>query len=495
MNKNNQSIKIDNYFSSISLFVVTIIFFYLIITLTVGCKKLVEVDPPIQEIVGQEIYKTNTNAASVLTGIYIDMSNYSIFTGLSSVSINAGLSADELVPITDPTNILSILYSNTLTNNGDLLFWTDMYAYIFRVNAAIEGISASSGITVPVKQQLIGEALFLRAFLYFYLVNFYGDVPLLLSTDVKINSIAARTEKAKVYEQIINDILDAKEKLREDYISSDITTATSDRARPNKAVATALLGRVYLYTQQWKLAEQEATKLISNTSVYKLETFNNVFLKSSKEAIWQLQPVNFSYNTIDAQIFVLSGIPAGPNSFRPVYLNQYLYNAFEPGDSRKKNWVDSVTVDGITYPYAYKYKVYLPGEARTEYLMVFRLGEQYLIRAEARAQQGNVTGSNSATADINTIRNRAGLPPTAATNQAAMLTAILQERQVELFTEWGHRWFDLQRMGKIDAIMNVVTPTKGGIWSPYKALYPIPVSNIQLNPSLKGHQNTGYPES
>ena len=96
----------------------------------------------------------------------------------------------------------------------------------------------------------------------------------------------------------------------------------------------------------------------------------------------------------------------------------------------------------------------------------------------------------AAAADLNVIRQRAGLTNTTATGQQAILNAILHERQVEFFTEWGHRWFDLKRTGNVNAVMSVVTPQKGGIWNANWALYPIPISEITLNPNLK--QNPGY---
>ena len=118
--------------------------------------------------------------------------------------------------------------------------------------------------------------------------------------------------------------------------------------------------------------------------------------------------------------------------------------------------------------------------------MVLRFAELYLIRAEARAQQNKLTGANSAASDINVIRTRAGLSNTTATTQAALLLAVEKERQVELFTEWGHRWFDLRRTGRIDAVLSAVKPT----WKPTAALFPIPYLEIQRNPLLT--QNNGY---
>ena len=118
---------------------------------------------------------------------------------------------------------------------------------------------------------------------------------------------------------------------------------------------------------------------------------------------------------------------------------------------------------------------------------MFRLAEQYLIRAEARAQQNNISGAQ---ADLNAIRTRAGLANVTATTQTGLVTAIYHERQIELFTEFGHRWFDLKRTGQLDAVMGIAAPQKGGTWASYKALIPIPASEISINPHLT--QNPGY---
>jgi hypothetical protein len=466
-----------------------------------GCKKYLEVNPPIDQVVGQEIYKSNSTAASVLTGIYTDMSEGSIFSGSGGISLRTGLSADELTNTTDDSNILNYLYLNSLTNNGqDLNFWRDLYAYIFRVNSAIEGLSQSKTISSQVKQQLNGEAKFLRAFYYFYLVNLYGDVPLITTTNLKKNGIAGRTDTKLVYDQIISDLKDAQTNLSENYLESDASTPYDRRLRPNKSTATALLARVYLYNKLWQQAEEQASSIIANSTFYQLEQLESAFLINSKETIWSLQPVGVGDNTLDARIFVLQSgtlnADIGPNGgTRPVYLSSELFTSFENGDKRKSIWVDSINASGLTYPYAYKYKAWDLDQPRTENLIVFRLSEQYLIRAEARAQQGHIIGANSAASDLNLIRNRAGISNTTATDLTSMMTAILNERRWELFTEWGNRWLDLKRTGTIDQVMASVAILKGTTWQPYKALFPIPVQDIQNDPSLKGHQNPGYPEN
>jgi hypothetical protein len=118
-----------------------------------------------------------------------------------------------------------------------------------------------------------------------------------------------------------------------------------------------------------------------------------------------------------------------------------------------------------------------------EDFMVFRLGEQYLIHAEAAAELGNL---GTAISDLNTVRARAGLSATTASTQADLLTAIMHERQVELFCEWGNRWLDLNRTGTAGTVLNA---EKGGFQS-FMALYPVPFSQIQVNTLLT--QNPGY---
>ena len=114
-----------------------------------------------------------------------------------------------------------------------------------------------------------------------------------------------------------------------------------------------------------------------------------------------------------------------------------------------------------------------------------------MIQAEARAQQDNFAGALN---DLNTIRSRAGLGPVTTSDKTTLLNAILHERQVELFMELGHRWFDLKRTGKIDEVMNIATPIKSNganTWQSYQQLYPIPYnSDLTKAPNLT--QNEGY---
>jgi hypothetical protein len=457
-----------------------------------GCKKLVEVNSPVTSTPESLVFNSDATAAAVLTGIYTNLSGAlnirSIGLGPASLSFFGGLSADELKLHSGITGTSLFYYQNSLGSaNIGSGYWESIYPRIFITNSAIEGLTASKSLTPDIMKQLLGEAKFMRAFFYFYLVNLYGDVPLILSTNYLANAPMPRSPKSEVWNQITTDLNDAEKLLSSDFLKADAFGVTTERLRPTKWAASALLSRVYLYQGKWSEAENAATNDISNVTLFDTVALNNnVFGKTSKEAIWQLQPVNTGWNTEDARTFI---IPAsGPSGSFPVYLSNFLLNSFENGDNRKNIWVKTATVRGNTYYYPFKYTSASFNAPVNEYRMVLRLGEVYLNRSEARAQNGNVSG---AVADLNIIRKRAKLPDySGPTDKASLLAAILHERQIELFTEWGHRWLDLKRTGTVDAVMSLVTAQKGGSWNTNWQWYPISQTELQRNPYLL--QNEGY---
>jgi hypothetical protein len=474
-----------------------------------SCKKIIEISPPVNSVNEQNVYGTDVTATAVLTGLYsvmIGNATGTAFNGVGGLSLLTSLSSDELTLFNGVAdNKLIAYYKNTLLaasqlNNYGSEFWgggAGLYYYVFICNAAIEGLDKSGTLTPSVKQQLLGEAKFTRAFFYFYLVNLYGDVPLTLTTDPAINEVLSRTAEQKVYQQIIEDLKEAENLLSATFLDGSLSpySGVAERVRPTKWAAAAMLARVYLYygnltgdISNYANAEIQATSVIDNTSLFGLPALNSVFVKNNRGAIWQIQPVAPGRNTEDGFTFILP--QSGPNGYsNPVYLSNNLLNSFEVGDLRKSEWVSSVTpVTGTTtYYFPYKYKSTITTGAATEYLMILRLAEQYLIRAEARVQQNNVNGAKE---DLNLVRTRAGLSNTSANDKMELLAAILHERCVELFTEFGHRWFDLKRTKSADVVMNSVTPLKGGTWQTTDQLYPIPVADIIRNPKLT--QNAGY---
>lgn len=457
--------------------------------LIVGCKKNIEVGAPVNNTNAANVYATDVTAAAVLTGIYstISANSFSTSPAFNSLSNFLSLSADEVVLYPSVSNSISkAYYMNALsTSVAGSEFWNNTYPILYYINAAIEGLNGSNTLTPAVKTQLLGEAKFLRAFSYFYLLNLYKEVPLVVSTRAEVNATLSRAATADVWQQIVADLKDAQNLLTSGYVAANATTSTNERTRPNKWAATALLAKTYLYTGKYDSAEIQATSIIGNTALYDTIPLKDTFLKNSKEAIWQIQPVGTGTNTPDARYFILPA--SGPSNTNPIYLSQALINSFEPGDLRFINWVGSVTANSKTYYFPYKYKVALVNQPVTEYTTVFRVAEQYIIRAEARAKQNNLSNAIS---DLNTIRNRAGLINTSAMTQSDILSAIQQERRVELFTEWGNRWFDLKRWSIIDNIMTVATAQKGGTWKTTSQFFPLPLVDIQRDPNLV--QNPGY---
>ncbi|WP_316814105.1 RagB/SusD family nutrient uptake outer membrane protein [Pedobacter heparinus] len=447
-----------------------------------ACNPYLQIDPPIDSVSASLVFADDDAAKSALTGIYSNMVSSGSFAdgGISSITATGGMSSDEFIAY---SNVYEAFYKNALSSATSFTsVWNRPYFNIYTANKILEGLSENEKISAAVKTQLQGEAKFIRAFCYFYLTNLFGDVPMHLTTDYRMNSKAGRTKQSEVYQQIIKDLLDAQALLGNNYY-------TTERVRPNKWAATALLARVYLYTKDYQDAEIQATTVINNTAMFSLkDDLNQVFLKNSTEAIWQLMPNTAGRNTTEAVTFIFLNTPTG------VSLTQNLIEAFEPGDKRRTSWVGSTTVSGKTYYYPYKYKVGAVSSL-SEYSMVLRLAEQYLIRAEARI---NLDKTEAGIQDINLLRTRSRalatptvpnpLPPLPVDlSKPEALLAVEKERRIEFFSEWGHRWFDIKRTGRADAIL---APLKGTGWQSTDVLWPIPQADINNNASLT--QNKGY---
>ena len=461
-----------------------------------SCRKFLDIPPPVTQLVTASVFNDGPTATAAQLTIYTQMwGNAESF----NMAVDLGLYSDELQNYSATPNNLA-LYTNSLlaVNNSTWNTYVggnNYYLYIYEANAIISGLQSTSGVSAVVKQQLIGEAYFIRAFWHFYLTEIYGDVPLALTTDYTVTSTLPRTPRLQVLQQVVNDLKVADSLLNAGYIDASDTTITTERTRPNKAAAMALLARAYLYIGDYSKdasyfvnAATAASSVIVNPQ-YSLTNLNNVFLANSSEAIWQLQTPQPPPNadTYDGEYFILLGAPQNRGSNNSTTISDQLLSTFETGDLRKINWIDSITEGPSAYYFPYKYKNYL--YIGTEYNTVLRLSEQYLIRAEAEA---NVGDSTDAISDLNVIRARAGLSSYADTTQGSLLSAILHERQVELFTEWGHRWFDLCRSGNAISVMSTVCPQKGGTWNPngYQVLFPIPKTELINDVNLT--QNPGY---
>lgn len=469
--------------------------FFLLVLMTssgffVSCNKLLDVDPPPTKLSADLVFNDPATATAVLTDIYARKFG-GIDYGFAAISQFTGLSADEFKihkSVTDQRYLSSFQNNlNATTSFSGEYYWNSSYSIISSLNSAIAFIPESESIPLATKNQLLGEARFLRAFFYFYLVNLFGDVPLNLTADYIKNKSQPRSSTSLVYDQIVTDLEEAQTLLSPDYVNSSMAP-TNERTRPNKFTALALLSRVYLYTEDYVKAEETASKVLAHTEIYELSDINEVFNKNSKETIWALQVVGDgpNVNTTEATRFIIDEVHTPSESL--IFLNISLVDEFTSNDKRK-NWIGlyvdllDAPVQQFYFPFKYKHK----NETTSfEYPIIFRLAEQYLIRAEARANVGNFSGACS---DLNSVRERAGLKGTEANDLGTLSTAILTERRLELFSEWGHRWFDLKRLRKAN---EVLAPLKGVNWQVSDQLYPIPQVEVEANPGIKGHQNPGY---
>jgi starch-binding outer membrane protein, SusD/RagB family len=491
--------------------IITLCFGYTFCMMQTGCKKLIAIPAPINTITTEQVFSTEAQANSAMAGIYTRMINgedpsnlYKAGTDNFSAALttlHGGLSSDELYYYNGLQGMEWFSpNANKLTiyNNGRTAqLWQSAYTTIYGANSVVEGIAASTSLSLrdSARKALTGEAKFVRAFAYFYLTNFFGAVPLALTPDFSKTAVLPRAPQQEVYQQILEDLKDGAEHLPGNY-----PTTNNERVRPNRFAAKALLARVYLYLGDYANAAATAAEVISHVEFYQLENdLNTVFLKGSHEAIWQLQQANTDPTLKNATPEGMLFLPIKPTQQVQYCLSANLMKTFEDGDQRRVAWTDSTnnTNDGVPSPgityYPKKYKVGLgngvAGADPTEYYVVLRLAEVYLIRAEAAAN-GGPGGLPAAIADLNTIRKRAGLKALPASlSKEQVLAAVAKERQIELLAEWGHRWFDLKRTGKAHDVLSVI-----GLKQPwagdYQLLYPIPNTEITANHFLT--QNAGY---
>jgi hypothetical protein len=481
--------------------------------LSAGCSKLVDIDEPIDTTTTAKLFLTDDKADQTIAGMYAQMTigqNTGFALTNGGATLYAGLAADELVPddavgFVEANDIFKhkMLAENSLSES---ILWIPTYKTVYTANAILDGEAASTSATLTQakRNDLKASAKFVRAFCFFYLTNFFGDIPLPIGSNHLNNMNLKRAPQAEVYERIIADLEDAL-LLHKEGTSQNPTI----KNRANKQAIETLLARAYLYIENWEKAEFYDNEVISkgpNT----LGTLEKTFTTKSNEAIFQLSVitniVEFHEVKYLSPLFPLQLLPVevqdyftdpdvfaenSPALIPPNYMNDNLANAFENGDKRKEVWAsynptaNIPPYNGKKIYFAYKYKNSEDPAASPGSYTVLRLAEAYLIRAEARAMRNEVS---LAAEDIDKLRLRAGLGKTTAADQDALIKAIAQERRVELFAEWGHRFFDLKRTGKALAVLSTI-PEKSAITKD-KLVFPIPKEDIKNNPKLI--QNPGY---
>ncbi|MVM31851.1 RagB/SusD family nutrient uptake outer membrane protein [Spirosoma sp. HMF4905] len=442
--------------------------FILTLTVLTSCKDVLE-PTPYDIRIDDLTLKTAADAPLVRIGLY------SAFRAMTSSVVIAGdFTADNIKHNGTFTSYQEFGTKQITSTNADVAtFWAGVYQTNYVANFILERLpNVVSGITSDSRKTLTAEARFLRGLANFYGVYTFGDIPLVTTTDQATNRNIARSPKATVLAAVLADYQAALADLPDD--------SSTGAAYLSKRVVQAALARYYLYQKNWAQAETYATQVISSGKFTLVPDYNTIV------------NVNFTAESIFEVGYTQNDDPGTLNTLfvsrREVIPSDQIVIALNSTESGTRVATIAFNVaqqqgndNGWTVK---KYGTAIEGNAN---IVVFRLAEMYLIRAEARAQLGKLVGANSAVEDLTVLRTRAKAVAVTAAAQADVLLAIERERQYELAFE-GHRWYDLVRTGRAQAVMSAFSPN----WSSRFEVWPIPQSEILRNPALQGAQNPGY---
>jgi hypothetical protein len=468
---------------------------------TVGsCSKSFLEKTPQSSLTTGNFYKTAKDAEGALIGAYDALQQeYYIW----DYQTNGDTRADNTYAGGDnPTNFQIDKFQVNAINGNVERDWNQLYNGIMRANAVLDNVP---NITDPVwttderKNQILGEAKFLRALHYFHIVRNWGDVPLVLTMN-DADIFKTRTPAADVYAQIEKDLKEAEAVLPETYSSPEQT-----RGRATKGGAQALLAKVY--AQQLKYAEclEYCNKVLANTNYSLLPDYAQLFdgaHENSSEAIFEIQYHSDGEGDWGIQLITPESLTGDQWKKFNVPSHDLIQKMRAQGDSTRLH--ASVIFEFVTarpdeypenfgdpVPFIGKWK-HPDGWNSPDNVIFIRLADIMLLKAEALNETSQTA---QAIPIINTIRDRVDLPPTTATTQAQVREAILNERRFELAFE-GERWYDLLRAGAQYTIttMNALKGAGGNNLNynvtQQKLLFPIPQTERDLNKNLS--QNDGY---
>jgi starch-binding outer membrane protein, SusD/RagB family len=444
------------------------------ILLLTSCEDLVEVNYPTNQIGTAQVFEDPQTANAALAGVYAQLRDRSVITGGSYVGTTSllGSYTDELDCYYYDQNGVVDIYNiqQQETNTTIKSIWDATYKQIYYANSIIYGAEKSLKLSETEKNRIVGEALLVRSLLYFYLQQIFGDIPYTTSLDYKYNRHISKTSSSEVLNLLAADVTDAAALMKDNY-------RDPERIYPNRKTAQLLLARIYLLRGEWVKAQQMADTIL-DCSLYHFQTdINEVFHKTGNHILWQLKPQRSGDPVTDASFYYFTN--SQPSGFA---LTEDLVNSFSDTDLRKQHWMYEVTFNGNSWYRPWKYKN-LTGTNTNEYSVVFRLEEAYFIKAEALARQGLF---DQALTFLNATRVRAGLTPLVSISGEEFFNEELAEKRREFFCEFGQRFLDLKRLGRLNEL-STVKPD----WDDNKQVWPLPQSELLLNPNLLP-QNVSY---
>ncbi len=475
-----------------------------VVTTFISCNKFLDLEPISQGIIIENtsadsiLYETGADVEAALAGVYADFRNeyfeLDYFVNGDAQSDDAYAGAD------NPANFQIDDYNIDALNSNVSRDWAYLYSTIGKANPVINNVMAcpDPDLTQSRRNEILGEASFIRAFMYFQAVQLWGDVPLQIKDVTTISAellpeiypqlFPPRVAKDSIYAQIIYDLEVALQYVKPTAVNKGYATTGAVNAMLAKVYATIEPRDYNKVVQYCDAVFSGPYSLLAN-----YDDLWNGSVENSAESIFEINYEGTSTNANwGASMFM------GMDWKKFNIPSNDLVNAFdaEQDQIRKNASIIFLDVTGkwsdihwpqTHYPFLYKYRNYTFPSPQN-YIFI-RLADIILLKAEALNELGDVAGAAEL---VNQVRSRVSLPGTMAADQAAMRLAIEKERRLELAFE-GHRWYDLKRTGRaIEVINNAVDENGSKLYSitEQDLLWPIPQAELDKNQNLV--QNPGY---
>jgi hypothetical protein len=470
-----------------------------------SCKKFLDREPlsylPDNSTNDTVPLKTASDAENAISAVYSAMKNSQSELYMLDYYVNGDAQSDNSYAGADnPANFQIDEYKIDATNSNVSRDWAYYYGLISRTNNVIQNVPkiTDAALTGTRKDEIMGEASFVRAFAYFDMVRLWGDIPLVTKEVPFIASdnidevypilYPSRTPKADVYAQIIADL--------ETSIAKSPSAYGPTKFRGTKGAAHALLAKVYatIEPHDWAKVNQHCDAVLA--AGYSLLPnydwlWDNAH-ENSAEAIFEMDCTDWSTGG-EWGVFMFAGTDW--KKFNTP-TNDLVNTFIAEGDSIRKHssivfadvtgaWTDRYW-PASNYPFINKLRDFSGGQNQ----IFIRLADIILLKAEALIELNDLTGAKNL---INQVRSRVSLPNTPANTQAELRLAVEKERRLELAFE-GVRWYDLVRTGRAIPVMNALKDGSGASLgynlTQNKLIWPIPQGERDKNTNLT--QNPGY---